>query len=98
MAVLTSDEAFAKLGTYLQQIECSKEVIDDVLSRADNAGIEELGLDSRDILMLAFFVEEDFNIPVDIEQIVGATTVLDIVLYMQRCALARQKENSGDDL
>lgn len=89
MAPMTQEDGLNKLRGYLLQIECPPEVLEDVLSRADCASIEELGLDSRDMLMLVFFIEEDFDISVDIEHIVGATTVSDIVNYILGCASGR---------
>ena len=86
MATMTPEAAFAKLEGYLLQIECPKEIINDVLSRADSATIEEFGLDSRDTLMLAFFIEEDYDISVDLAQITGTTKVSDLVTYIVGCA------------
>ena len=75
-------EARSKLERYVLKLDCDKKIIDDIFRRAETARVEELNLDSQDFLMLAFLIEEDFDIVLELENIANKTTIMELLEYI----------------
>jgi acyl carrier protein len=83
------DDAYNKLASYLSQLDIADDVINSILSNPETVRIDGLGLDSRDMLMIAFFIEEDFEVAVEIENLVKLSSVKDLRDFIFSCAKSK---------
>lgn len=56
----------------------------DVPIHADSRLVEDLGIDSLDLVSIVLTAQEDYGVPIDEDEVAGLRTMADLVLYVDR--------------
>jgi acyl carrier protein len=56
----------------------------DVPISADTRLVEDLGIDSLDLVSIVLTAQENYGVPIDEDEVAGLRTMADLVLYVER--------------
>ena len=56
----------------------------DVPISADSRLVEDLGIDSLDLVSIVLTAQENYGVPIDEDEVAGLRTMADLVLYVDR--------------
>jgi acyl carrier protein len=56
----------------------------DIPIRADSRLVEDLGIDSLDLVSIVLSAQENYGVPIDEDEVANFRTMADLVLYVDR--------------
>ena len=56
----------------------------EIAISADSRLVEDLGIDSLDLVSIVLTAQEDYGVPIDEDEVAGLRTMADLVLYVDR--------------
>jgi acyl carrier protein len=56
----------------------------DVPIRGESRLVEDLGIDSLDLVSIVLSAHEDYGVPIDEDEVANLRTIADLVLYVDR--------------
>ena len=59
-------------------------IASDVPISADSRLVEDLGIDSLDLVSIVLTAQENYGVPIDEDEVAGLRTMADLVLYVDR--------------